>query len=199
MPPRKTLPYSSPLSKKLRITPPYIDNQCPQQPRHTSHGHIHSPPSKHQTPPKPTAINLSPCHICHRRPTKKTDLDSYADCEGCGERTCYICIRQCLGPRRLDTAASPMCDLMRDDDDHDDHTQDDDDGENRVPSARERSFMMEDAPPVDGDRGAGLDRAKKGGTWGRGEGRGHRRRICSQCCVEQGSEGEVRCLGCLET
>lgn len=42
-------------------------------------------------------INLSPCHICHRRPTKKSDLDSYAECQGCGQRTCFICIRECYG------------------------------------------------------------------------------------------------------
>lgn len=42
-------------------------------------------------------VILSPCHVCHRRPTKKTDLDSYADCQGCGQRTCFICIRECHG------------------------------------------------------------------------------------------------------
>ncbi|RGP62046.1 hypothetical protein FLONG3_10349 [Fusarium longipes] len=36
---------------------------------------------------------VAPCHICHRRPTKKTHLDSFADCQGCGERTCFVCIR----------------------------------------------------------------------------------------------------------
>ena len=28
-------------------------------------------------------------------------------------------------------------------------------------------------------------------------GRGHREVICSGCCVERGSEGDVVCLGCL--
>lgn len=32
------------------------------------------------------------------------------------------------------------------------------------------------------------------GSW---NGSGHRRVICSQCCVERGSEGDVVCLGCL--
>ncbi|KAL4730519.1 hypothetical protein ACLX1H_002555 [Fusarium chlamydosporum] len=40
---------------------------------------------------------VAPCHICHRRPTKKTHLDSFADCQGCGERTCFVCIRECHG------------------------------------------------------------------------------------------------------
>jgi hypothetical protein len=42
-------------------------------------------------------IDLNPCHICRRKPTAKHELDSFADCEGCGERTCYVCIRECLG------------------------------------------------------------------------------------------------------
>ena len=47
---------------------------------------------------------LRPCHICHSKPTKRRDLDSYADCGSCGGRTCYICIRQCImscGKRRV--------------------------------------------------------------------------------------------------
>jgi hypothetical protein len=46
----------------------------------------------------PPQIDLSPCHICHRKPTKKSDLDGYAYCEGCQKRTCYICIRRCEEP-----------------------------------------------------------------------------------------------------
>ncbi|OLN88681.1 hypothetical protein CCHL11_01717 [Colletotrichum chlorophyti] len=60
-----------------------------------------SPPASHQQSRVPldqtdaaanrakTPSSLSPCHICHRRPTKKTDLDSFADCQGCGQRTCF--------------------------------------------------------------------------------------------------------------
>lgn len=40
---------------------------------------------------------LSPCHICHRKPSVRSDLDGYVDCEGCGGRTCWICVRECLG------------------------------------------------------------------------------------------------------
>lgn len=83
----------------------------------------------------------------------------------------------------------------------DKHAEDHENEENRTPISAERSFSMEDAPPTDeGRRGVEQDMTKRGGgTWGRGEGRGHRGRICSQCCVELGTQGEVRCLGCLET
>ncbi|BDD59105.1 hypothetical protein MAP00_004343 [Monascus purpureus] len=42
-----------------------------------------------------SATALRPCHICHRRPTTREVLDAYADCDLCGERACYICLRQC--------------------------------------------------------------------------------------------------------
>lgn len=38
---------------------------------------------------------LRPCHVCHRRPTTRQVLDAYADCDLCGERACFICLRQC--------------------------------------------------------------------------------------------------------
>lgn len=105
---------------------------------------------------------------------------------------------------------------MRDDDDDEDdharhyrpecddgnnHAEDEEDEENRSPRSAERSIAMEDAPAADeGLRGVGQDKTSRGGdTWGWGEGRGHRGRICSQCCVELGTQGEVRCLGCLES
>ena len=71
--------------------------------------------------------------------------------------------------------------------------------------------------PVDGERtkfhgqgdeedrcwgvGAGHEQGGDGGyggwrSGGRGEW-GHRGMVCSQCCVERGADGEVRCLGCL--
>ena len=46
----------------------------------------------------PKSATLNPCHICHRRPTTRSVLDAYADCTLCGNRTCYICLRECLGP-----------------------------------------------------------------------------------------------------
>ncbi|KAB8227820.1 hypothetical protein BDV23DRAFT_165254 [Aspergillus alliaceus] len=61
---------------------------------------ISSPPISPKTlvPQRNTcapASCLRPCHICHRRPTTKEVLDAYADCGLCGERSCYICLRQC--------------------------------------------------------------------------------------------------------
>lgn len=90
---------------------------------------------------------------------------------------------------------------MRDDEEVHDREEDrectEDEG-NHSPSQMERSFTMDDAPGAEEGPDAGQHGPNKGGTWGRGEGRGHRERICSQCCVELGTEGEVRCLGCLE-
>lgn len=48
-----------------------------------------------QSNPCTSASSLRPCHICHRRPTTRELLDAYADCDLCGERACYICLRQC--------------------------------------------------------------------------------------------------------
>ncbi|KAE8377541.1 hypothetical protein BDV26DRAFT_263467 [Aspergillus bertholletiae] len=53
-------------------------------------------PSPHlQHNPCASASCLRPCNVCHRRPTTKEVLDAYADCDICGERSCYICLRQC--------------------------------------------------------------------------------------------------------
>ncbi|KAL4789204.1 hypothetical protein BDV19DRAFT_36511 [Aspergillus venezuelensis] len=41
---------------------------------------------------------LRACHICHRRPTTKELLEAYADCELCGQRACFVCLRQCDAP-----------------------------------------------------------------------------------------------------
>lgn len=65
--------------------------------------------------------------------------------------------------------------------------------------------MMEDADGVDGDKaGERPDEEREGrerreGTeandgWASG---GHRKKICSRCCVERGPDGDVVCLGCL--
>lgn len=59
----------------------------------------------------------------------------------------------------------------------------------------DESFTMEDAP-TDDDSSPKMKRQE---SWGKGGGTGHRDRICSQCCVEEGPEGEVICLGCLGT
>ncbi|RSM16562.1 hypothetical protein CEP52_000052 [Fusarium oligoseptatum] len=38
--------------------------------------------------PRATGAVLAPCHICHRKPTKKSDLDSFAECQGCETQCC---------------------------------------------------------------------------------------------------------------
>lgn len=141
---------------------------------HQHHLHDHKKREKSGSRSAP----LTPCHICHRKPTKKSHLDSFADCEGCGQRTCFVCIRQCYGR----TA-----------------------GHDSVLSEQEvlsRSFHMDDAPPlVDDDSNANAnggvrepERDMKG--WDAG---GHRGVVCSRCCVERGLEGDVACLGCLSS
>ncbi|KAF9879282.1 hypothetical protein CkaCkLH20_03515 [Colletotrichum karsti] len=126
---------------------------------------------------RPKTPSLSPCHICHRRPTKKSDLDSFADCQGCGQRTCYVCIRQCKGWNR-DGRPSEGDEPEREDD-------------------LSRSFHMDD---VDDERQRqkseehDVGRAKRQDGW---TGGGHRTMICSRCCIESGTEGEPVCLGCL--
>ncbi|KAI1448040.1 hypothetical protein F5Y02DRAFT_377092 [Annulohypoxylon stygium] len=112
--PRKMIPL--PLSKRLRLVndnsePLHSHNDQPthymshSQQSHHSHAHpeYSTPPTSPQqsrvnthTRPNPPAL-LNPCHICHRKPTKKSDLDSFADCMGCGQRACFVCIRACQG------------------------------------------------------------------------------------------------------
>lgn len=127
---------------------------------------------------------MNRCHICFRKPNKKSDLDSFADCQGCGQRTCYVCIRECLGwglpnlpPQILDNKHLPT----------------------PVPKG-ETSFTMLDAdattsqnqPPI-------LPPEPKGHQHepGWAKGGGHRPMVCSRCCVEKGQDGDVVCLGCL--
>lgn len=137
-------------------------------------------------PPQPTRTGstLTPCHICHRRPTKKSHLDSFAQCQGCGEQTCFVCIRECIG-WNVDEGSSVLC-------------------EQEVLS---RSFHMDDA---DDDAAAMYEHSSVQGHnasqdgndeeelrregWDAG---GHRGVVCSRCCIERGSEGDIVCLGCL--
>ncbi|UNI14921.1 hypothetical protein JDV02_001499 [Purpureocillium takamizusanense] len=125
------------------------------------------------------AALLSPCHICHRRPTKKSDLDSFAECLGCGERTCFVCIRECPGwnaGEEEEGAASVL-------------------SEQEVLS---RSFHMDDVDDMNRDGSAEPERPREIRDGGKGwDACGHRAVVCSRCCVERGREGEVVCLGCL--
>ncbi|KAL4983616.1 hypothetical protein BDW68DRAFT_168515 [Aspergillus falconensis] len=52
-------------------------------------------PSAPQQNPCTSPSFLRPCHICHRRPTTRELVQAYADCELCGQRACFICLRRC--------------------------------------------------------------------------------------------------------
>ncbi|OAA33152.1 hypothetical protein AAL_00617 [Moelleriella libera RCEF 2490] len=169
------------------------------------------------TSKRPTTATLAPCHICHRRPTRKSDLDCFADCQGCGQRACFICIRQCQG-RANDEQLS------------DDVSADVDEGVRML----SRSITMDDyeAQPEGEDQKEDQN-GDAPGPWRRLQHRhrhhhhhhhkhhrhhsrrdddddnatsrdlqgwaasGHRSVVCSRCCVEKGHQGEVVCLGCL--
>lgn len=212
--PRRIIQISSPLAKKIRMSTEWAggdwsgdeDQRQAQLAPSLRHNHSRSP-SATKVAPKAAATTtttnklLSPCHICHRKPTKKNELDSYADCEGCGERTCYVCIRACLGwNTTTHSAVSGYEVLMRDQDNREGNDED------LELKHFDQSSSMEDAParnnqehgPQRNDLAPDQDPMNRGGTWDDGN-RGHRGRICSQCCVEKGPEGEVICLGCLES
>jgi len=92
------------------------------------------------------------------------ELDNFTNCEGCRERTCWICVRECAGFSIGGDSITP--------------------GD------------LNNTPVVEGDGGL------KWGSDMLGDhrcGYGHRRTICSRCCVEKGTEGEVWCLGCLRS
>ena len=164
-----------------------------------------------------TAASLAPCHICHRRPTKKSDLDSFAECQGCGGRACYICIRECQGWSA---------------DSNDNY--DDNEDVNDEPEHLSRSCTMEDVDEylmqreeeeeelqhqLSNPRGVAaammeIGRARARGTSTTGTYAGarskdnnkknkgwaasrHRAVVCSACCIERGEAGEIVCLGCL--
>lgn len=136
------------------------------------------------TPASTRLSNTTPCHICHRRPQRRSDLDSLADCEGCGQRTCFVCIRECPGWPGADSVVPA-------------DTQ-------HVPAARGMDHPGEgehtDSNSSSSNTGrqgtTGQKTARLRTTWSHGSS-GHRRMICSRCCMERGQDGEVVCLGCL--
>ncbi|KAI2614501.1 uncharacterized protein GGS25DRAFT_472018 [Hypoxylon fragiforme] len=176
--PRKVIPLPS-SSKRLRLVSG--DEEHPQEPN-PSHAHpehfstLSALPHHARTGTNTRAVNpsalLNPCHICHRKPTKKSDLDSFADCMGCGQRACFVCIRACQG------WVQPLSD-------EDENTS--------------TSFIMQDVDDDNNNTHPDLDHKQRngGGPDGSWNGRGHREMVCSRCCVERGSEGDVVCLGCL--
>lgn len=117
--------------------------------------------------------SLQPCHICHRRPTKKSDLDSFAQCQGCREQTCFVCIRECMGWHTDDGSMLNEQEVLS------------------------RSFHMEDAEDLQEEtaRNAQAPPRDLMGVKGWDAG-GHRGVVCSRCCIERGIDGEIVCLGC---
>lgn len=117
--------------KRRHIQTPYLSIPSQQQPSLLSPNAYASPQDPYSPPVSPKTVVprscssaspsvLRPCHICHRRPTTRHVLDAYADCDLCGERACFICLRQCdsfacAGPANaalnadedLDLASSP--------------------------------------------------------------------------------------------
>ncbi len=144
----------------------------------------------------PGLLDLRPCHICHRKPTRKSDLDSYANCEACGERTCYICIRECLGP------ALPMEAIMHRIDEATEAHENHDDNE-RFKGDKEKDEMSFEFHSVMDEKHemnhGGHERESGDGNHGEDLNMmwEHHRVVCSRCCIEKGADGEVRCLGCL--
>jgi hypothetical protein len=194
--PRKTLPLSS---KRARITPNddashhHSPNTfAPTHRRRASQQKILQEQSglgNRASVPLSAAL-LLPCHICHRRPTKKCDLDSFAGCQGCGERACFVCIRLCHGCNADDgmSVLSEQEVLSRSfhmDDDADEPLQADDEQDHHGDRHDDTRSLYKS-----------YENGGRDGTKGWAAS-GHRSVVCSRCCVERGPEGEVVCLGCL--
>lgn len=193
---RKILPLSA---KRARIaTDDHLPhhNTCSFAPSHRRRPSQQKvlqgqPGLENRAPGPPSAALLAPCYICHRRPTKKSDLDSFAECQGCGERACFVCIRQCYGWNADGCSMSVL-------------------SEQEVLS---RSFHMDDADDMEPEHRDKIyihNENKHSETWPmracfdktikdtRGwAASGHRSVVCSRCCIEKGRQGEVVCLGCL--
>ncbi|KAH8197943.1 hypothetical protein TruAng_007893 [Truncatella angustata] len=189
---RKIRPLPS--AKRIRVSD---DSESPGQKQvKKDQDHSSSSSSNYSTPPVSPQILpqagarttssalLSPCHICHRKPTKRSELDSFADCEGCGQRTCYVCTRQCQG-WLPDAQKQPARERSGEDPEE----------------ALSRSFTMHDADDeahwhIEHHNPTIIGAKEQSGTGG-WKAKGHGSVICSRCCVERGSQGDVMCLGCL--
>ncbi|KAH6670713.1 hypothetical protein B0J14DRAFT_596910 [Halenospora varia] len=161
-------------SKRQRVEKTSSEHDVQASPSH-QHQHTTRPDSPLVSPlsqPIPRKkIDLSPCHICYRKPGNLTELDSFADCESCGKRACYVCIRQCLGS----VAAVE----------------------------RDTEMVMGEGDWIgvemgyEGDVESGRGNEDSGNDVKLDVTAGHKNKICSRCCMERGSEGEVFCLGCV--
>ena len=78
------------LSQNIYVSAALEVNSPPVSPRTIS-------PNPYQQPQNLCASTfcLRSCHICHRKPTTREFIDAYADCDLCGQRSCYICLRYC--------------------------------------------------------------------------------------------------------
>lgn len=120
-------------------------------------------------------VDLSQCHICHRKPTAKNELAFFGDCDCCEERTCWICMRQCLGMGAMQLASTRAVALG-----------------SKFSETAKCNSRYQPGHEVEVEMGMHPTRLSKDRRL-----RGHRDRICSRCCVERGTEGEVWCSGCL--
>ena len=128
----------------------------------------------------PAKIDLSPCHICHRKPTEKKQLDDFAYCEGCGKRTCFICIRQCEGELGRERGRYSKIEASGTDAEYDQLT-----------------FLFHgDDMCFERERREIDETLFTGSSWEKDRRAGHPKKVCSRCCVERGMEGEIWCLGC---
>ncbi|KAF4594753.1 hypothetical protein GQ602_000366 [Ophiocordyceps camponoti-floridani] len=215
-------PTSRVMSKRHRGIDQDDDNDgrrlSPQQQKLASDGRLSRPappPSSTARAAAAAAVLLMPCHVCHRRPTKKSDLDSFAKCQGCRRRTCYVCIRECHNwlvhqqpppppieplPSNVDEENDvlPASYPMNDEDDEDDVNNHN--GQRVAPCHGQHPPPPPPADEEDDDDDDDDEEEEEEGddhdvaawhTWG------HRAVICSRCCVERGREGDVVCLGCL--
>lgn len=160
---------------------------------------------RHQSETRPSASSLmNRCHVCSRKPTKKSELDGFADCQGCGQRTCYVCIRECLGwdPRALQQGTTSTQEASDPHRPTTGSTTSTTTISTPINEEGETSFTMLDAdaeayhqrPTSVPSDYQGMER-EQGEGWTRGG--GHRQMVCSRCCVEKGQDGDIVCLGCL--
>ncbi|OIW34940.1 hypothetical protein CONLIGDRAFT_31240 [Coniochaeta ligniaria NRRL 30616] len=180
---RETTEQDAATNRQARsLSPSLLNLRSPPRELQETSPNSRPTPARHASTP---AQLLSRCHICHRKPTRKADLDSFGSCEGCGQRTCFICLRECLDWRPEEQKrwnGYGSASLSMKDADDGDIAGEEEDSLSRLKGLLERG----DGEQVDG----------RGGRDGWASG-GHRKKICSRCCVERGPDGDVVCLGCL--
>ncbi|KJZ78339.1 hypothetical protein HIM_02377 [Hirsutella minnesotensis 3608] len=166
--------------------------------------------------PRSSSALLAPCHICHRKPTKKSDLDSFAGCEGCGRRTCFVCIRECHGWPADQVEALLLEQAVLSQSFRMDGIQESPQFQplQRPPpsppppldtTAAAAATTATPQPPAALPQRASVDGQRPGARDTGGSCRDdsgwdascHKSVVCSRCCVEKGRQGEVVCLGCL--